>query len=312
VTAIPATAAIEARGLQKSYGARRVLRGVDLEVRRGEVYCLLGRNGAGKTTVVEILEGFTRATAGTVSVLGHDPAGQPRDLRLRIGVVLQEGGLPRHLRVAELLNAWRWYYPAPRPLADLLEVVGLRDESRSPVRRLSGGQRRRLDFALALAGDPDLIFLDEPTTGFDPEARQRCWAAIDNLRALGKTVLLTTHYLEEAERLADRVAILAAGRIQVAAPPRVLARQSGVPTRISFQVPERVSRGEVSLPEGLGLTLTDGRAGAAAEPVSAVLRALLDWADRNDLGELEELEVAPPGLQDAFRRLAAPDHAGPR
>jgi ABC-2 type transport system ATP-binding protein len=165
-----------------SYGATQVLCGVDFEVRYGEVFCLLGPNGAGKTTTLEILEGFRRPTAGTVRVLGLDPAAQAARLRERAGMVLQECGFPRQARVAELIDLWRTYYPNPRPLGDLLEVVELTEARNTQVRKLSAGQRRRLDFALALAGDPDLVFLDEPTTGFDPEARRRCWAAIENLR----------------------------------------------------------------------------------------------------------------------------------
>ena len=209
-------AAVCVAGLRMSFGATEVLHGIDFDVRYGEVFCLLGPNGAGKTTTLEILEGFTAQTAGHVSVLGMNPAAQPARLRERAGMVLQECGFPRHSRVEELIDLWRSYYPNPRPLGDLLEVVELTEVRNTQVRKLSGGQRRRLDFALALAGDPDLVFLDEPTTGFDPEARRRCWAAIENLRRLGKTVLLTTHYLDEAEQLADRIAILRAGRIELA------------------------------------------------------------------------------------------------
>ena len=236
MTVTEATQAIEVRGLYKNYGAREVLRGVDFTVGRGEVFGLLGPNGAGKTTTVEILEGYRDATSGTVRVLGFDPATHPRELRQRTGVVLQECGFPLHLRVAELLDTWRDFYPSPRPLAELLDAVELSSERDSVIRRLSGGQRRRLDFALALAGDPDLIFLDEPTTGFDPEARRRCWAAIENLRDLGKTIVLTTHYLDEAERLVDRVAILRDGRIHAIGTPAELARQAGAkPRRATVQ-----------------------------------------------------------------------------
>jgi len=223
--------AIEVCDLHKRYGDRAVLRGVDLTIERGEVFGLLGPNGAGKTTTVEILEGYRNATSGTVRVLGFDPTAHPGELRERTGVVLQECGFPLHLRVRELLEAWRSYYRAPRPVGELLDVVELTGERDTVIRRLSGGQRRRLDFALALAGDPDLIFLDEPTTGFDPEARRRCWAAIENLRSLGKTIVLTTHYLDEAERLADRVAILDGGRICATGTPEELARRSGLPSR---------------------------------------------------------------------------------
>jgi ABC-2 type transport system ATP-binding protein len=217
--------------LHKRYGDRVVLRGIDLTVGRGEVFGLLGPNGAGKTTTLEILEGFRDPTAGWVRVLGIDPATHAVELRERTGVVLQECGFPLHLRVGELLDAWRSLYRAPRPLDELLAIVELATERHSVVRRLSGGQRRRLDFALALAGDPDLVFLDEPSTGFDPEARRRCWAAIENLRALGKTIVLTTHYLDEAERLADRVAILRDGRIRACGTTAELAHRAGAEPR---------------------------------------------------------------------------------
>jgi ABC-2 type transport system ATP-binding protein len=228
---------IDVEGLHKRYGDRPVLRGVDFTVARGEIFGLLGPNGAGKTTTVEILEGFRDPTSGTVRVLGFDPAEHAPELRERTGVVLQECGFPLHLRVGELVETWRTFYRAPRPLDELLEVVELGTERGTVVRRLSGGQRRRLDFALALAGDPDLIFLDEPTTGFDPNARRRCWAAIENLRALGKTIVLTTHYLDEAERLADRVAILRDGRIRACGTPAELARQAGAEPRMALVQP---------------------------------------------------------------------------
>ena len=221
--------AVHVVGLRMSFGATEVLHGVDFDVRYGEVFCLLGPNGAGKTTTLEILEGFRAPTGGEVRVLGLDPAAQPARLRERAGMVLQECGFPRQARVAELLDLWRSYYPNPRPLGDLLAVVELTEVRNTQVRKLSGGQRRRLDFALALAGDPDLVFLDEPTTGFDPEARRRCWAAIENLRRLGKTILLTTHYLDEAEQLADRIAILRAGRIELAGTTHEVAVRAGWP-----------------------------------------------------------------------------------
>ena len=297
--------AIEAQGLTMSYGDRPVLRGVDFEVQRGEVFCLLGPNGAGKTTTVEILEGFRRRTGGTVRVLGLDPATQPARLRERIGIVLQECGFPRQARVAELIDTWRAYYPRPRPLNDLLTVVELGEHRNAQVRRLSGGQRRRLDLALALAGDPDLVFLDEPTTGFDPESRRRCWAAIENLRGLGKTIVLTTHYLDEAERLADRVAILQAGRIQVAGTVRHVARQAGVPTRISFTAPERLRDGSLPAPSCLDLAVTGDVAACLTDQAAVALRELLAWAAANDLGDLDDLSVATPTLEDAYLRLVS-------
>src|SRR5438477_9178425 len=271
---------IEVRGLRKEYGSRAVLHGADPDVRAGEVFALLGPNGAGKTTTVEILEGYRDATAGHVRVLGFDPSTHPRALRERTGVVLQECGFPSHLRVGELLDSWRAYYPTPRPLDELLDVVELRDERATFVQRLSGGQRRRLDFALALAGDPELIFLDEPTTGFDPEARRRCWSAIENLCALGKTVVLTTHYLDEAERLADRVAILTGGVIRAAGTPAELAQRAQTPTRISFLSPDG---------ERIVIETTD---------TESSLRTLLD-----EHRTVDELAVAPPTLEDAYLAL---------
>jgi ABC-2 type transport system ATP-binding protein len=294
---------IEVRDLTMSYGDRDVLRGVDFDVRGGEVFCLLGPNGAGKTTTVEILEGFRRRTGGTVRVLGMDPAAQPAALRARIGIVLQECGFPRQAKVGELIGMWRGYYPKPRPLAELLSVVELAGEANQQVRRLSGGQRRRLDLALALAGDPDLIFLDEPTTGFDPESRRRCWAAIENLRRLGKSIVLTTHYLDGAERLADRVAILQGGRIQVAGPVRQVAREAGVLTTITFSYPQRWHAGSPPPPSCVDLTVDGGVAVCQTGNAALALRELLAWAAAGDLGDLEDLAVSKPTLEDAYLRL---------
>jgi ABC-2 type transport system ATP-binding protein len=295
--------AIEVRDLRMSYGARQVLLGVDFEVRRGEVFCLLGPNGAGKTTTVEILEGFRQRTGGTVQVLGMDPADQRARVRERIGIVLQECGFPRQARVGELVDIWRAYYPAPRPLEELLALVELTADRNCQVRRLSGGQRRRLDFALALAGDPDLVFLDEPTTGFDPESRRRCWAAIENLRVLGKTIVLTTHYLDEAERLADRVAILQGGRVQTAGSVRQVARQAGVLTTITFTAPEPLRRGHLTLPGSLSLEVSGGVARCRVANAAVALRELLAWAAEHGLGDLDDLAVEAPTLEDAYLRL---------
>jgi ABC-2 type transport system ATP-binding protein len=214
--------AISVRGLRKSYGALDALRGVDFEVERGEVFGLLGPNGAGKTTTVEILEGYRRRDAGEVEVLSVDPARAGSDWRERIGVVLQSSAMYETLSVTESLDLFAGYYTSPRPVDEVVELVGLREKRDTVVRRLSGGQRRRLDLGLALVGDPELIFLDEPTTGFDPHARRQAWETLRSLRSLGKTILLTTHYLDEAERLADRVAVLRRGEIVAVGPPRQL------------------------------------------------------------------------------------------
>jgi ABC-2 type transport system ATP-binding protein len=301
--AVAESVAVHVRDLRMSYGSTEVLHGVDFDVRHGEVFCLLGPNGAGKTTTLEILEGFRPPTGGTVRVLGLDPASQPARLRERAGMVLQECGFPRQVRVAELIDIWRSYYPKPRPLAELLEIVELAEVRNSQVRRLSGGQRRRLDFALALAGDPDLVFLDEPTTGFDPEARRRCWAAIENLRRLGTTILLTTHYLDEAERLADRIAILRAGRIELAGTTHEVAARAGLATRISFTTPSALRRGQVALPDGVDLAVRGPLSVCHTDNAAMTLRRLLDWALENRLGDLDGLAVTAPSLEDTYLQL---------
>ncbi|MBA2615500.1 MAG: ABC transporter ATP-binding protein [Actinobacteria bacterium] len=214
--------AIEVHDLRKSYGDREVLHGLDLAVETGEVFALLGPNGAGKTTTVEILEGYRRRDGGDVCVLGTDPEQADADFRARIGIVLQSSAVYPTLTVEEIVALFAGYYPAPRDPDEVLVLVGLEDKCRARVRTLSGGQLRRLDLALALVGDPELIFLDEPTTGFDPAARRQAWNTLRGMRELGKTILLTTHYMEEAETLADRVAILRNGRIVATGPPRAL------------------------------------------------------------------------------------------
>ena len=200
---------------------------------RGEVFGLLGPNGAGKTTTVEILEGYRARDGGEVAVLGHDPGRRSRELRRRIGIVLQAGGIYSHITPRESLRHWAGFYPHPRDVEEVLAIAGLREKADARCRTLSGGQLRRLDFALALIGDPELIFLDEPTTGFDPEARRAAWETIRSLRALGKTILLTTHYLDEAQALADRVAIVKDGRVLAIGPPRELGPTHPAPRTIA-------------------------------------------------------------------------------
>jgi ABC-2 type transport system ATP-binding protein len=214
--------AISVRDLRKSYGALEAVRGISFDVERGEVFGLLGPNGAGKTTTVEILEGYRRRDGGSVEVLGVDPAQAGGGWREQIGVVLQSSAMYETLSVAEMLHLFGGYYSSPRPVDEVVELIGLRDQRDQRVRRLSGGQRRRLDLGLALVGDPELIFLDEPTTGFDPHARRQAWETLRSLRSLGKTIVLTTHYLDEAERLADRVGVLRRGEIVAVGPPAEL------------------------------------------------------------------------------------------
>ena len=288
---------IEARGLRKSYGNFEALRGIDLTVRRGEVFCLLGPNGAGKTTTVEILEGHRTYDGGEVSVLGFDPATSGRGLRARIGIVLQNAGVERFLTVEEVIELFRAYYPHPRPLVELLRIVGLEDKRRSLVRRLSGGQVRRLDMALALAGDPDLLFLDEPTSGFDPEARRGAWEMIAGLRDLGKTVLLTTHYMEEAERLSDRLAVIVEGRIVAEGTVESLRRGQAA-TVISFRNPP------TELPEALRTSahVENGRLMVETDNPTPLLHQLTGWAVSAGI-ELEELRVASTSLEDIYLKL---------
>jgi len=229
--------AIEVRDLHKSYGELHAVNGVDLHVDEGEIFALLGPNGAGKTTTVEILEGHRKRTSGTVEVLGHDPGKGQRAYKERIGIVLQETGVEPFLTVAEVIEQFRTFYEDPLPLEEIIEAVGLTDKRDERVRRLSGGQQRRLDVAIGLAGNPELLFLDEPTTGFDPSARRSAWEMVTNLRARGRTVFLTTHYMDEAQFLADRVAVIADGRIVAAGPPATLAGREHMTTTISFALP---------------------------------------------------------------------------
>src|SRR5216683_2206197 len=230
--------AVEITDLRKSYGPVEAVRGISLTVNEGEVFALLGPNGAGKTTTVEILEGFRHRDAGHVSVLGFDPARGDRKLKEQMGIVLQTVGVDPYLTVAEIIDMYRGYYPHPRPLAEVIELVGLTEKRQSRVTKLSGGQQRRLDMAIALAGDPNLLFLDEPTTGFDPGARRRMWETVKNLVSLGKTIFLTTHYMDEAQELADRVAVISAGQIVAEGPPETLAGRETSHTIVRFRLSE--------------------------------------------------------------------------
>jgi ABC-2 type transport system ATP-binding protein len=226
--------AIEVRDLRKSYGELEAVRGIEFTVRRGEIYGLLGPNGAGKTSTVEILEGYRERSSGHVSVLGFDPNDRPRELRARVGIVLQSSGIYNYASVAESISHFAHFYPHPRDVDEVIELVGLNEKRDARARTLSGGQRRRLDLALALVGDPELIFLDEPTTGFDPAARRGAWQTVRSLRELGKTVLLTTHYLDEAQELADRVAIIKGGRILAEGSPSELGVGVGSRYRVAY------------------------------------------------------------------------------
>ena len=271
--------AISVRGLRKSYGALEAVRGVDFEIESGEVFGLLGPNGAGKTTTVEILEGYRARDAGEVTVLGHDPQQPGAEFRQRIGVVLQQSDLWPNLTVQEVHRAFAGYYEHARDVDEVIELVGLNEKRHSRVKQLSGGQKRRLDLGIALVGDPDLIFLDEPTTGFDPAARRAAWEMIRSLRSLGKTVLLTTHYLDEAEQLADRVAVMRDGEIVRIGTPREL-------TSAELQVEIRYRRnGEEVLVR-------------TSEPTRVLHEITSDALARGE--EIERLEVRRPTLEDVY------------
>jgi ABC-2 type transport system ATP-binding protein len=277
------TPVISIRGLRKRYGEVEAVRGIDLEVARGEVFAFLGPNGAGKTTTVEILEGYRKRDAGEVSVLGEDPQRAGREWREQIGIVLQGGRLEPYLTVAESLALYAGYYRSPRPVEEVIEAIGLGAKANERAGKLSGGQQRRLDVGMALVGDPDLLFLDEPTTGFDPEARRQAWDVIAGLRELGKTVFLTTHYMDEAQRLADRVAIIAGGEVVARGAPEDLGGRESRPARISYRENGREVELETTTPVETLNELT-GRALAEER-------------------ELEGLEVRRPSLEDVYLEL---------
>ena len=300
-------AVIAVDGLVKDYGAVRAVDGVSFEVAEGEVVALLGPNGAGKSTIVEILEGHRRRSAGSVEVLGVDPGSAPRWFRDRIGIVLQSSGIDPELTVREVIDLYRRVYRRPRPTDEMIEITELAEKADARVTSLSGGQQRRVDLALGLVGDPELIFLDEPTTGFDPAARRRSWDLIRDLAARGRTVLLTTHYLEEAEHLADRVAVLARGRIAAEGTPARLRADASGTTLIRFRLPEEVDTVESLVGPLAGRAKGRGRhLEVATETPTADLAHLTGWALHRGI-ELTELTVASPTLEEAYLALVGDD-----
>jgi ABC-2 type transport system ATP-binding protein len=294
---------IEAAGLRMSYEGFEAVRGIDIRVKAGEIFAFLGPNGAGKTTTVEILEGHRRRSSGEVRVLGCDPQHAGPAWRARVGVVLQSSLVEPELTVRECLELYAGYYEAPRPVPDVIELVGLGAKADVRAGLLSGGQRRRMDVALALIGDPDLVFLDEPTTGFDPSARRKAWSMIAGLRELGKTIFLTTHLMDEAEALADRIAVIRDGRIVAEGEPETLAGRDGSAYEISFKLPAAVEAGEIPL---IAATLREriapGRIALSTSSVELTLRGLSEWAVSGG-HELLDLYVARPSLEDVYLAL---------
>ncbi len=291
--------AIRVRGLTKAYGEIEAVRELDLDVARGEVFALLGPNGAGKTTTVEILEGYRSRDGGEVSVLGIDPARHASRLKEQIGIVLQSTGLSGYLTVAEAVEMYAGYYSRPRDVDEVVALVGLTEARNRRINQLSGGQRRRVDLALALAGDPELLFLDEPTTGFDPSARRQAWDVVRDLAGLGKTILLTTHYMDEAQALAGRVAIIADGRIVAQGSPESLGGRDTGKTTISFSLPDGHS-----LPERFGAQQAGSGYDIRTEAPTRLLHELTEWALAAGI-ELVGIEVARPSLEEVYLRLTA-------
>jgi ABC-2 type transport system ATP-binding protein len=290
--------AIAVDGLRKTYGTFEAVRGVSFSVPEGEVFSLLGPNGAGKTTTMEILEGYRPRTAGVVNVLGLDPAHEADALRRRVGIVLQEASIEPYLSVREVLTRNAGYYPHPRSVEEVIDLVGLNEKADARVKTLSGGQRRRLDVGLGIIGTPELLFLDEPTTGFDPSARRGAWEMIRTLARQGTTIVLTTHYMEEAQYLADRVAVISRGEIVAEGSPDTIGGRASAAVQIRFVPPPGVALADLPVT----VTVADGYAQIETDQEVKVLHALTGWAlDRNV--PLEQLTVERPSLEDVYLEL---------
>ena len=297
--------AIEVRDLRKSYGEVEAVREVSFEVARGEVFCLLGPNGAGKTSIVEILEGYRKRTHGEARVLGMDPAHGQRELRDRVGIVLQQCGVQNDLTVTELIEMYSRYHERRRPVDELIELVELGDKRDTRARKLSGGQLRRLDLALALVGDPDLVFLDEPKTGFDPGARRQAWSTIRSLCDLGKTVFLTTHYMDEAQHLANRVAVMNAGQIIAMGRPEELGGRDLRPAEIRFTLPSNWSLGDLPDVPCEQRSLEGDRVLVLTKEAVVAAQRITTWALDNDV-DLGHFSVSQPTLEDIYLELTRP------
>ena len=299
-----AGAIISVSDLRKSYGEVEAVRGIDLEVEMGEVFAFLGPNGAGKTTTVEILEGYRRRSAGEIEVLGTDPQRAGPEWRERIGIVLQVNKLDTHLTVRESLELYAGYYRSPRSVDGVIELVGLQGKADDRVNKLSGGQQRRLDVGISLVGDPELLFLDEPTTGFDPSARRQAWDVIAGLRDLGKTVFLTTHYMDEAQHLADRVAVIVHGKIVAQGSPDALGDRENAQATIRFLMPAGLSLDELPLDASDATVEGDGGVSLRTRDPVPLLNRLTGWALDNSV-DLASLEVRRPSLEDVYLELTA-------
>jgi ABC-2 type transport system ATP-binding protein len=294
--------AITVSGLRKAYGQVEAVRGVSFEVARGEVFCLLGPNGAGKTTTVEILEGYRLRSGGDVRVLGRDPAAGERELRESVGIVLQQCGVQQDLTVRELVEMYGRYHERGRPVDEVIALVELTEKRDVRAKNLSGGQRRRLDLALALVGDPELIFLDEPTTGFDPAARRQAWSTIKSLCELGKTIFLTTHFMDEAQALADSVAVMRGGEIIASGRPDKLGGRDLRPAEIRFALPADWSLGDIPDVPSVGREIQADRVTVfTREPVIAA-HEITTWALDHDV-ELAHFSVSQPTLEDIYLEL---------
>ncbi len=298
--------AVHVRGLVKRYDGTTAVDGIDLAIEEGEVFALLGPNGAGKTTTVEILEGHRTRDAGEVAVLGYDPEAGGRRFRERIGIVLQEAGLERELRVAEAVATYAAFYPKPLDVAEVVGLVGLEAKAGARIKTLSGGQRRRLELALGIVGDPELIFLDEPTTGFDPSARRQAWQLVDNLRSLGRTILLTTHYMDEAQHLADRVAVIARGAIVAEGPPDTLGGRQLQAAIVAFRLPGDAALAELPSAVPGDAEVTPDEIRFETIRPTAVLHELTGWALTRGY-ELDNLTVDRPSLEDVYLQLTGAD-----
>jgi ABC-2 type transport system ATP-binding protein len=300
-------AVIEVADLAKSYGDVHAVRGLSFSVDQGECVAVLGPNGAGKTTTVEILEGYRTRDAGTVSVLGVDPAHGGSAFRQRIGIVLQECGVDPYLTVTEVLTMHAGYYRHPLGVTDVIDIVDLGEKATARVKTLSGGQKRRLDVALGLIPDPELLFLDEPTTGFDPTARRQAWEMIGNLTRLGKTVLLTTHYMDEAQALADRVIVIAAGRIVAEGTPESIGGRADADAQIRFLLPNGVTIDQLPV---AAQDAGDSAVVITTSTPTAILHTLTTWALDHG-GELVQLAVTRPSLDDIYVELTAANDGEP-